>query len=93
MRLDELEELMRIARNVPENGGIETADGKQRFVVSLTVGVAYTIIEDIRRGIVPASWDGRELRQLIFDRAARQTIRMDRGRERKYRNDLATLDL
>lgn len=67
------------------------ANEQKQFVRELCEAISAQILNDIDAGKIPENWDGRELRQLISDRAAWRT--MDKKRAREYRNTVLVNNL
>ena len=68
---------------------------QERFIKELALSVVAGIVSDIRKGNLPESWDGFELRQLLADRFERSTMGASFTGRRKaeYRNTVLVNDL
>ena len=72
-----------------------TRTEQRRFVRDLVRNVERDLLENVSR--VPKEWDGHELRQLIADRFVLVSWTLkekgNRGRYRRYRNEVRCRDL
>ena len=63
---------------------------QKEFVVSLLANIEISIMNKIDDEVIPANWDGIELRQYIADRTYRK---MDKKRAKEYRNTVLVENL
>jgi len=72
---------------------LRTIPDKLVFVDDLIHSIMISIKEDIEAGKIPDQWDEIELRQLIADRFASSTYKMDRKRKSAYVNEVIVRNL
>ncbi len=67
---------------------IEVQQAQTMLVIELCYNVRDSVLEQIKAGKVPKSWDGHELRQLLADRfaASAGTMRPGSKKRKEYEN-------
>ena len=71
-----------------------TKEEKKQFITNLCEGLKAETLNKV--GNMPDHWDGWELRQYLADKAAEfvwNDAKQDKGRKRRYNNDIITKDL
>lgn len=64
------------------------------FVKSITMAIEKEIITSIEKEVLPAHWDGHELRELLKDKfSAASFIKMSRKRKSEYLNAVVVNNL
>ena len=73
-----------------------TRDDQKNLVKNLTESIVASILEQIDKGLIPAGWDGHELRELLaerFDWERSRLMKDSRRRMREYRNTVLVNNL
>jgi hypothetical protein len=75
---------------MPTESHLENSHRKL-IVTGLCNSIRDEINAKIDSGVIPADWDGHELRSILADKFAREIstrMKTDRKRKRKYNNDI-----
>ena len=73
-----------------------TRDDQKNLVKNLTESIVASILEQIDKDLIPAGWDGHELRELLaerFDWERSRLMKDSRRRMREYRNTVLVNNL
>ena len=70
-----------------------TRTEQRKFVRSLAITIAEKVVSKIESGRIPEEWDGFELRQLLADKFAHESFKMDNTRKKEYNNTVLVNNL